>query len=107
MHQHAGETLPDIVDSLIDAAAGTSVEDELADRLLEAGYSAAHRRRYEATGYTVREELYFAVGPKFPRLVEAGLPEGIGRVSYDLVIDVCAPFQVSPERALSHLATGA
>lgn len=103
VHQQAGETLPDIVDGLREAAAGTSVEDELADRLLEAGYSNVHRRRYDAAGYTIREELYFAVGPGFPRLIEAELPEGLGRVSYDLVIDVCTPFQVPAEGALANL----
>jgi hypothetical protein len=103
VHQQAGETLPDIVDHLTQTLAGTPVEDELADRLLDSGYSEVHRRRYGSTGYTVREELYFTVGAGFPRLVEAELPQGVGRVSYDLVVDVCSPFEVPIERALAPL----
>lgn len=105
VHQNAAESLPDIVGEISAIVAGTAAEDEFADRLMQSGYSEVHRRRYEATGYTVREEFFFEVVPGFPRLVEAGLPEGVGGVSYSVVVDVCMPFRSPAEQALARLTT--
>ena len=90
----AGETLPSIVASLRGSLAGAPVSDLFEERLLEAGYLAAHEERYQSDGYTVRFERLFRVRDGFPRLVEADLPPGAGDVGYSLSLPVLEPFAV-------------
>jgi len=106
IHQHAGETLPGIVDILREHAAETGAEDLLEERLIDAGYVDAHRSHYESTGYTVREKLFLQVRAGFPRIIESDLAEGVGGVSYSLVIAACVDFEVARIQALAVLEAG-
>jgi hypothetical protein len=101
VHQHAGRTLPDLVARIRDIAAGTDAEDALEDRLLDAGYADAHAHQYRTTGYTVRQKSFFEIGDGFPRIVESDLLDGVGGVTYKLVIAACAPFEVDRSSVLS------
>ena len=92
-----GETLPAMIASLrsklaSDAAALEQFEDEL----LAIGCHDAHAARYADHGYTVRAVGFFRVGPKFPNLVEADMPAGVGDANYALSVAACEPFRVDP-----------
>lgn len=100
-----GETLPDMVASVrskltADAAALEQFEDEL----LTIGYHDAHAARYAERGYTVRAVGFFKVGPKFPSLVEADMPAGVGDANYALSVAACEPYRVTPANVESTLA---
>lgn len=89
-----GETLNAAVDDVrgladADALATAAVEDAL----LDAGYSDLHRERYAGFGYTVREVACYRVQDGFPRITEAQVPSGVGRVSYEISASACAPFE--------------
>ncbi len=101
-----GETLPGMVASVRaelegDAAALEQFEDEL----LAISYHDAHATRYSERGYTVRSVGFFKVGPKFPCLVEADMPTGVGDANYALSVASCEPFRVPPAEVESVLAT--
>jgi len=102
----SGETLPAIVASLraklaLDAAMSEQFEDEL----LMAGYLDAHTMRYSGRGYTVRSLSSFRIRSGFPCLVEAGMPAGVGDVSYGLSVAACEPFKVKMADINASLAT--
>jgi Putative PD-(D/E)XK family member, (DUF4420) len=97
VHHNGPESLPEMVASVRELVDGSGVEVELEDRLLESGYLDLHASRYDGTGYTLRESRFFRVGPGFPRLVEADLPDGVGGLRYTLAIAACAGFEVDEE----------
>ena len=99
VHRHAGESLPDIVTTIRTLVATTAVEHLFEERLVDAGYTDVHEPRYAPVGYTIRERNYFTVQAGFPRIIEAGLPDGVGGVRYRLVVASCAPFATTAERA--------
>jgi hypothetical protein len=75
------------------------------DRLLEYGYADVHRYRYDHTRYTVRELWVLEVADGFPRITELDLPEGVGRVRYQLSLTACADWRRTPDdlRAALHV----
>jgi hypothetical protein len=100
-----GETLPEMVGSVrsklsVDAAAVEQFEDEL----LTIGYHDAHATRYAERGYTVRTVSFFKVGAKFPSLVEADMPAGVGDANYALSVAACEPYRVQPAEIESVLS---
>jgi hypothetical protein len=103
VHQHAGESLPELVASVRALAANTAVEALFNERLVDAGYADAHEPHYRATGYTLRERQYFRISDGFPRIIEADLANGVGGVRYRLAIAACAEFSTTPESALRPL----
>ena len=93
-----GETLPGMVASLrANLAADTVAREQFEDELLAAGYLDAHAVRYAERGYTLRAVGFFRVGTKFPRLVEADMPSGVGDANYALSVAACEPFALAPE----------
>jgi hypothetical protein len=104
-HRNGPESLLEVVTSVRQLAAGSGAEVELEDRLLEFGFIDLHAPRYVHTGYTVRESRFFRIGPGFPRLTEADLPEGVGGLRYRLAIAACADFEVD-EEAVGRLIGG-
>jgi len=104
VRQHAGQSLPEIVDQVRRVAAGADVRDELEDRLLDAGYADVHAPHYARTGYVVRDESVYHVSDGFPRIVEDDLPDGVGDVHYKVVIDLCRPFEMTWDAAAAAIA---
>jgi hypothetical protein len=100
-----GETLPALVASLRSTLAGEAAAREtFEDGLLAYGYLDAHAGRYAERGYLVRSEATFQVRRGFPRLVEKGLPTGIGEVSYGLSVAAVESFALSTGAAVARLA---
>lgn len=64
-------------------------------RLLEAGYLDAHASLYMKAAYTEREHRVFQVREGFPRITEADLRDGVGRVNYTVSIAACLPFLIT------------
>lgn len=101
----SGETLPAMVASLrVKLAADTATREQFEDELLAIGYLDAHTVRYADRGYTVRAVSFFRVGPKFPSLVEADMPAGVGDANYALSVAACEPFRVKSDAVKSALA---
>jgi hypothetical protein len=98
-----GETLPQMVASVRDLAAGSTGAALLEDALLSVGYLAVHEHQYTRAGYAIRAEHFFEVREGFPRILEADLPPGVGNVRYDLVLDVCEPFRVDRAEVVGDL----
>lgn len=96
----SGETLPQTVEMI----RGLMTEDPHASLLLDEklttyGYLDLHAPRYADRSYSIRSIDYFDVVDKLPRIVEADLPVGIGRVSYDLSLAACEPYRLPEETA--------
>jgi len=91
----SGETLPAMVSSIRARLLGdATAQEQFEDELLVAGYLDSQAARYIERGYKVRSVLFFRVGPKFPSLVEADMPPGVGDVNYALSVAACQPFLV-------------
>lgn len=104
--QGADETLAAMVGRLRARLDGAVAAGDFEDRLMDAGYSDAHARRYAGIGYAHRRQSCFAVAGDFPRLIESVLPDGVGAVSYGLAIDACWAHEVQMEELERSLATG-
>jgi hypothetical protein len=88
----ARNSLPDLVDRITDGLSGDArAKEEFARKLGLRGYSPAFRRHHEMP-YRILGEHMYRVADGFPRLTldlfAAGLPPGIGNVSY--VVDMAA-----------------
>ncbi len=86
-----GQTLPGLIDALrsephIDSA----VFD---DKLLNVGYDDLHRNLYDTIRYTARDIGFYNVAANFPRLVESGLPNGLGHVTYRIATSACESYR--------------
>ena len=92
-----GETLPEMVATVRELASGHAEEGLLEDRLADVGFHDGHAPRYRVARYTLRDRRIFRVADGFPRIVEADLPDGLGRVDYRLAIAACDDFEISEE----------
>ena len=102
-----GETLPGLVASLRSSMTNDAASQEFfEDELLQAGYLDAHAPRYAEQAYTIRQMNFFRVGTKFPRLVEADMPPGVGDANYALTVPVCEPFRIQPGEMAAVLVGG-
>lgn len=101
----SGETLPQMVSSVRALAAGGPAEAQLSDALLESGYADHHAELYEHMGYAVRRLSILKVGEGFPRITEKDLDDGVGSVTYKLVIDACREHEISQEALQQELGT--
>jgi hypothetical protein len=94
----SGETLNDIVDSVIEIL---SIEfaslNCFRSKLIEAGFFDNHRQVYENTGYFIRQGLFYKVENDFPRIEEKDLRNGVGDVKYSIVISQCPDYLLKEE----------
>ena len=98
-------TLPAMVESLRAAlAADAGAREQFEDMLIASGYFDAHAPRYSGRGYAVRAAHWFRVRGKFPRIVEEGLPAGVGDTHYALSLAACEPFAIELAQAVAVLA---
>lgn len=105
--QNADSTLPKLIDEIRVALERQEAAVLLfEDRLLAVGYAEVHRQRYEHRGYIVRATRAFRVREGFPRIVEAGLPDGVGNIRYSVAVSACAPFAVGMTEVAAAIGGG-
>jgi hypothetical protein len=98
---HSGETLNDIIDSVILILKGDfSSLNKFKNKLLEAGYFDNHRNQYSETGYFIRNEIFYKVENEFPRIEETEIRNGVGDVKYSIIISQCSGYADTEEQVL-------
>lgn len=94
--QNSGETLNDIVDSVIDILrAETIALNKFKSKIYEVGYFDLQRNLYETIGYHIRQDVFYKVEKDFPRIEENDIRIGVGDVKYSIILSQCTPFLIS------------
>jgi len=88
-----GFTLNALVDRIRTAlnAAGDASRELFESLLFQAGY--IHLDAYDETRFRCVATRVFEVTDKFPRLTPSIVPEGISKVSYQISLEACTPFE--------------
>lgn len=93
--QHLGETLPTIVNSIRESIRpNESANCLFEDKLFEAGYLTGHESAYSGVGYAKRDVNAFRVAEGFPRITEGDVPNGVGDISYSILVAECKHFEI-------------
>jgi len=93
--QNSGETLNDIVDSVIDILRVEIIAlNKFKSKIYEVGYFDLQRNLYETVGYHIRQDEFYKVEKDFPRIEENDLRTGVGDVKYTIILSQCAPFSI-------------
>jgi hypothetical protein len=93
--QNSGETLNDIVDSVIDTLRAEIIAlNKFKSKIYEVGYFDFQRNLYENIGYHIRQDEFYKVEKDFPRIEENDLRIGVGDVKYSIILSQCAPFSI-------------
>jgi hypothetical protein len=96
--QHSGETLNNIVDSVLEILkADMAALNEFKSKLIEAGFIDQHRHLYAETGYFIRQNVFYKVEGEFPRIVESDVRNGVGDVKYTIIISQCQDYIINEE----------
>jgi putative PD-(D/E)XK family protein DUF4420 len=91
--QNSGETLNDIVDSVIALLeADTLAQNKFKSKIYEVGYFELQRSLYDGKGYFIRQNVFYKVESDFPRIEENDLRIGVGDVKYSIILSQCTPF---------------
>lgn len=94
--QNSGETLNDIVDSVIDILRAEIIAlNKFKSKIYEVGYFDLQRNLYETIGYHIRQDEFYKVEKDFPRIEENDLRIGVGDIKYSIILSQCAPFSIS------------
>ncbi len=85
--------LPDIVNDVRQRIEADSVALSLfEERLLAAGY--IDREEYRCYCYKCGGFRFFTVCEEFPRIIRSRLSSGVGKVTYELSLAACIPFEI-------------
>lgn len=99
-----GETLPVIVDSIIEILKSEiTALNHFKNLLFEAGYFEHHRELYLSKGYLIRNNTYYRVEGDFPRIEENNIPSGVGDVKYSIIVSGCSEYIVAENEVLQNL----
>ncbi|MDA8055327.1 MAG: PD-(D/E)XK motif protein [Thermoplasmatales archaeon] len=102
--QGGGETLPQMVaDVRSKLSEYPSTLRIFEDKLIDEGYLDIHGRDYR-NGYTVTALKTYEIREGFPRILPEDLKEGVGDVTYSVVLSSCQDFRVDTEKALNFLS---
>ena len=93
IRQKSGETLNDLVESIIIMINGDYIPlSRFNAKLLEVGYFEKHKHLYADKGYFIRQDLFYKVENDFPRIEESEIRKGVGDVKYSIVVSLCSGF---------------
>jgi hypothetical protein len=85
--QQGGESLNEIVNSIIELLnSHIGVQTQFRTKLLQGGYFIHHCALYENDGYYIRQESFYDVRDRFPRIEERDVRSGVGEVKYSIVL---------------------
>jgi hypothetical protein len=102
--QNSGESLNDIVDSVIDILRDDIIAlNKFKSKMYEVGYFDLQRDLYETIGYHIRQDEFYKVEIDFPRIEEHDLRAGIGDVKYSIILSQCGPFSISESEVFNTL----
>jgi hypothetical protein len=102
--QAAGESLNDLIDSVLSAFQGDfKLCSHFQFKLIQAGYLPAHKEFYAEKGYVIRSEAFYRVEGDFPRIEEDDLRRGVGDVKYSIIISDCEAYQISEHSVYQNL----
>lgn len=91
--QQSGETLNQIVDSIIEILnSDFTALSQFRNKLIEAGFFDHHRNLYTDIGYFIRQEVFYKVENDFPRIEESDIRNGVGDVKYSIIVSQCSDF---------------
>ena len=76
---------------------------EFRDKLLEAGYLEIHDSLYYRS-YIPRDLLFYRVAEGFPRILEKNLMNGVGDVSYSVMLSACDRFRMPVQKGIAWIA---
>ena len=100
--QNSGETLNDIVDSVIGILeVDTMALNEFKSKIYEVGYFDLQRSLYDGKGYFIREDIFYKVDNDFPRIQEDDIRAGVGDVKYSIIISQCSHFIIDENVVLN------
>ncbi len=93
VRQQSGETLNQLVDSVIEIlSTDFTALNRFRNKLIEGSYFEHHRPLYADAGYFIRQEIFYKVENTFPRIEERDIRNGVGDVKYSIVISQCSDF---------------
>jgi hypothetical protein len=104
VRQQSGETLNQIVDSVIEILSSDfNALSLFRSKLLESGFFEHHRQLYADIGYFIRQEIFYKVENDFPRIEEKDIRKGVGDVKYSIVVSQCTHFIKSEQEIFQTL----
>lgn len=83
----------------VQAQLGEAETVEAFERKL-AAYGYAPLSAYDTPSFVVSQVHSYRIGDEFPRLIRSQLPTGIGRVAYDIRLEIIAPYECKNEDVL-------
>jgi hypothetical protein len=93
LRQQSGETLNQIVDTVIEILSSDfTALRSFRNKLIEGGFFDHHRNLYSDIGYFIRQEDFYKVENSFPRIEERDIRNGVGDVKYSIVISQCSDY---------------
>lgn len=100
--QNSGETLNEIVDSVIDVLRAEIIAlNKFKSKIYEVGYFDLQRHLYENIGYHIRQDEFYKVEKDFPRIEENDLRVGVGDVKYSIILSQCSTFSISESQVFN------
>lgn len=94
-HRQSGQTLPELIEEYREQIGDDiATQDLFTGRLNTYGYDDSDGLEYGSTGYTVRDSSHYRVHHGFPRLTEADLPNGTGRLRYSVASSACEAYLI-------------
>ncbi len=80
-------TLNTIVDELYSIVDDNKLLVNILKRkLISVGYFEHHKPKYQNTSFLVRDEVFYNIEDRFPRIEEKDLLKGVGDVKYSIVL---------------------
>ncbi len=102
--QNSGETLNDIVDTVIVILnEDIFALNKFKSKLYEAGYFDSHRSLYEKIGYHIRQDVFYKVANTFPRIEEKDIRNGVGDVKYSIILSQCITYIISEKDVFEYV----
>lgn len=72
-------------------------------KLFEAGYADAQSELYKDLHYKIRSENFYQIKDDFPRIKENELRDGVGNVTYSVVLAQCNNYLVSEKQVILNI----
>lgn len=105
--QSTGDKLADIVARIRQEIKQIPLTAQLFTEKLQKYGFYDEAAEYYTTGYFVRDQYYFSVKDKFPRISKTEIPTGVAALTYAVSIAQCIPYTVEQEIVLTVLKGGA